>query len=116
MARPPWPSGLWGSLRSSKRSSRKPKAGQVMPNATHGRHGTMHGRRWTPRRQYGGLMRRGGGGGAGPRLTAAWTRTWWAALSVGILLAAGVAYWSLSEKEQTVAPQTATSPMINVPA
>ena len=65
MTRSPWPSGPWGSLWSFRRSSQKPKTGRAMPSAMHGQHGTMRGRRWTPRRRYGGLMRRSGVGGAG---------------------------------------------------
>ena len=65
MTRSPWPSGPWGSLWPFRRSWQKPKTGRAMPSAMHGRHGTMRGRRWTPRRRCGGLMRRGGVGGAG---------------------------------------------------
>ena len=41
------------------------KTGWAMPSAMHGQHGTMRGRRWTPQRRCGGLMRRSGVGGAG---------------------------------------------------
>jgi hypothetical protein len=44
------------------------------------------------------------------------TNTGLAALSVGILLVAGAAYWLPSERGQSVAPQTPTSSVRNVPA
>jgi hypothetical protein len=44
------------------------------------------------------------------------TKTRLAALSVGILLVAGAAYWLPSERGQSVAPQTSTSSVRNVPA
>jgi hypothetical protein len=57
------------------------------------------------------------GRGRWARLRAAWrTKIWLAVLSVGILLAADVAYWRLSERGQSVAPQPSPSSVRNVPA
>ena len=66
------------------------------------------------------------GRGRWARLRAAWrgagaagarrTKTWLAVLSVGILLAADVAYWRLSERGQSVAPQPSASSVRNMPA
>jgi hypothetical protein len=65
----------------------------------------------TPRRRYGGLMRRGGAGGAGLGSRRHDQDLVGGAIGRDIV-GAGVAYWS-QRREQTVAPQTAASPMIN---
>jgi hypothetical protein len=66
------------------------------------------------------------GRGRWARLRAAWrgaeaagarrTKTWLAVLSVGILLAADVAYWRLGERGQSVAPLPSPSSVRNLPA